>query len=418
MTITVLIPTHNRVRLLEKTLASLALQRTRDFQVVVVDHGSTDETREVCARYQACFSLTWYWLAREQDAPAHPRHFGMRHVQTPLVVFLDCGIVVPTFFIEAHLSFHQSHGHHVGVGLFHGRSAWNEHIALLVNQMTIDQAEELLVHYPGLVDVRDGSELETSPMAWMYGWTANLSLRTRDYWDIGGFNLELEYAFEDVELCYRLFRRGVRLAWVEHGWGIHIPHRRPPAQMLRKMEYLGREQVYRELRTLGLEVLLYTDLILQDGDATFRYLTGVGRACAKLPSTAPLVARYQFKHPSLLIGGTLQDASLYDYLALANEEIASTVAIWSCCGLRIPSGDQELQSVVVSDMWKWLDCAFNRRGISLLECMIAEIKRTASQAYFVDSPAHVLPRWEQSSEAELSRLCQRYDLSFQMIVPE
>src|SRR5216683_4292483 len=117
MTITVLIPTYNRVRLLEKTLASLALQRTRDFQVVVVDHGSTDETHEVCARYQACFPLTWYWLAREQDAPAHPRHFGMRHVQTPLVVFLDCGIVVPTFFIEAHLSFHQSHGHHVGVGL-------------------------------------------------------------------------------------------------------------------------------------------------------------------------------------------------------------------------------------------------------------------------------------------------------------
>src|SRR5258707_7075728 len=199
MAITVLLPTYNRARLLEKTLASLALQRTRDFRVIVVDHGSSDETGEVCARYQACFPLTWYWLPREQDAPAHPRDFGVKHVQTPLVVFLDCGIVVPTSFIEAHLSFHRSHERHVGVGLFHGRSAWNEHIELLVNQMIIDRAEELLVHYPELVDVRHESELETSPMAWMYGWTANLSLRTRDYWDAGGFNLELEYAFEDVE---------------------------------------------------------------------------------------------------------------------------------------------------------------------------------------------------------------------------
>ncbi|HEY0753742.1 MAG TPA: glycosyltransferase family 2 protein [Ktedonobacteraceae bacterium] len=418
MTITVLIPTRNRAHLLEKTLVSLTLQRTRDFRVIVVDHASTDETGKICERYQTCLPLSRYWLAYEKDAPAHPRHFGMQQVQTPLVVFVDCGIVVPTFFIGAHLAFHQQHERHIGAGLFHGRSAWNEHLSALVERMTIDQAQELLLAHPELADVRQGDALETSHVPWMYGWTANLSLRTRDYWDVDGFNLNLAYAFEDIELCYRLFRYGVRFAWVQEGWGIHLPHRRLPARILRKMEYLGREQVYRELRTLGLEVLFYSDLSLQAGDATFHYLSEVGRDCAQLPSTAPLVASHQFEHPSLLIGGTLQDAPLYDYLTLSNEEITSTASIWSCCGLHIPLGDQELRSVIISDIWKWLNCAFNRREISLLECMIAEIKRTADYAYFVDSPARMLPRQDHTPVAELSRLCQLYDLPFQIIGQE
>jgi hypothetical protein len=306
----------------------------------------------------------------------------------------------------------------VGVGPFHGRAVWDERLSLLVEQMEIDRAEDALVQQPELADVRIGNNLETSNVPWMYGWTGNLSLRTQDYWATGGFDQDLEYAFEDVELCYRLFRRGVRFAWVEKGWGLHLPHSRPPTKMLRKMEYLGRERTYRKLRTLGLEVLFYTELSLKNGDATFRYLSEVGRACAGLPSTAPLITRYQFARPSLLLGGTLQDAAYYDYIALANEEIESTPTTWSCSGVHIPLDDQSLQSVIVSDLWKWLGCAFNGRAISLLECMIADIKRTARQAFFIDSPAHLLPRRDHCSVAELTRLCQRYDLPFQVIVPE
>jgi hypothetical protein len=136
-----------------------------------------------------------------------------------------------------------------------------------------------------------------------------------------------------------------------------------------------------------------------------------------LPSTAPLVACYDFAPPSLLIGGALQDAPFYTYVALANEQITATDTIWSCSGLRIPLDDQSLQSVVVTDIWKRLNCAFNENGVSLLECMVLDLKRTAQRVFFIDSPGYVAGQENACSIAELGRVCQRYDLAFEVISP-
>src|SRR5689334_5939819 len=109
MHITVIIPTHNRAHLLDKTLSSLALQTEKDFKVYVVDHGSTDDSREVCWQYKQVMKLEYIWLAKDRDAPGAPRHLAMKKVDTPIAVFLDCGVVVPSFYITAQVTFHQTH---------------------------------------------------------------------------------------------------------------------------------------------------------------------------------------------------------------------------------------------------------------------------------------------------------------------
>ncbi len=55
--VTVIIPTRNRSRLLEQTLGTVLAQECRDFDVVVVDEGSTDDTPEMLRRL-ACDRLT------------------------------------------------------------------------------------------------------------------------------------------------------------------------------------------------------------------------------------------------------------------------------------------------------------------------------------------------------------------------
>ena len=47
--VSVIVPTHNRAHLLERTLRSVLAQDVRDLEVIVVDDGSTDETRRVLA---------------------------------------------------------------------------------------------------------------------------------------------------------------------------------------------------------------------------------------------------------------------------------------------------------------------------------------------------------------------------------
>jgi glycosyltransferase involved in cell wall biosynthesis len=52
-TFTIFIPTYNRAALLPRALASIEAQTFRDFEVVVVDDGSTDDTEAVVAAWQA-----------------------------------------------------------------------------------------------------------------------------------------------------------------------------------------------------------------------------------------------------------------------------------------------------------------------------------------------------------------------------
>ena len=44
MKVTVIIPTHNRVQTLKSAIASVLDQSMKDFEIIVVSDGSTDET--------------------------------------------------------------------------------------------------------------------------------------------------------------------------------------------------------------------------------------------------------------------------------------------------------------------------------------------------------------------------------------
>ena len=89
--ISVIIATHNRPQLLTRTLDSVARQTFRPLEVVIVDDGSGDATRQAVDdwRRQARpdFRLSYHW--QENQGPATARNKGVEAGSGERVLFLD-----------------------------------------------------------------------------------------------------------------------------------------------------------------------------------------------------------------------------------------------------------------------------------------------------------------------------------------
>jgi glycosyltransferase involved in cell wall biosynthesis len=90
-TVSVVIPSYNRRSFLESCLESLAKQTYQRFEVIVVDDGSRDGTREFLAEFKkGKTDLNLRWFVHDDNLGANAaRNRGVQEAQGALVAFLD-----------------------------------------------------------------------------------------------------------------------------------------------------------------------------------------------------------------------------------------------------------------------------------------------------------------------------------------
>lgn len=88
MKFSVIIPTYNRADLLDRCLQSLTEQTFKDFEVLVCDDGSTDNSAQVTQKYAEQLNVQYLWEAN-WGGPARPRNRGIAASKGEWICFLD-----------------------------------------------------------------------------------------------------------------------------------------------------------------------------------------------------------------------------------------------------------------------------------------------------------------------------------------
>ncbi len=83
--VSVIIPTFNRSPLLKKAIESVLAQTYKDFELIVVDDGSTDDTLGLIKSLGSRIK----YLRVDHKGPARARNIGIKNAERPFLAFLD-----------------------------------------------------------------------------------------------------------------------------------------------------------------------------------------------------------------------------------------------------------------------------------------------------------------------------------------
>lgn len=94
----IIIAVYQREEELTELLNSLANQSDQDFEVVIVDDGSTDPLEELVNSYQLKLNIQYFY--KKNSGPAKSRNFGMERARGNYFIFLDSDTIAPKNYIE------------------------------------------------------------------------------------------------------------------------------------------------------------------------------------------------------------------------------------------------------------------------------------------------------------------------------
>ena len=95
----VIVPVFNRPDEVDELLESLTTQTVQDFDVILVEDGSSKPCKEVAERYGDRLDIHYY--AKENSGPGPSRNYGVERSKSEYVIILDSDVVLPEGYIDA-----------------------------------------------------------------------------------------------------------------------------------------------------------------------------------------------------------------------------------------------------------------------------------------------------------------------------
>lgn len=99
MKYSIIVPVYNRPDEVDELLASLCMQTVNDFEVIVVEDGSSVPCDEVVRRYASQLLIRYF--VKPNSGPGQSRNYGAERSQGQYLIVLDSDVVLPRGYMAA-----------------------------------------------------------------------------------------------------------------------------------------------------------------------------------------------------------------------------------------------------------------------------------------------------------------------------
>ena len=211
MKYSVIVPVFNRPDEVDELLESLSKQSLKDFEVVIVEDGSTVKCKDVCDKYADILDLHYYY--KENSGPGQSRNYGVERASGEYVLILDSDAVTPPGFMQAV----DDELRRQPTDAWGGPDAAHESFTDI--QKAISYAMTSFFTTGGIRGGKKQLDKKFYPRSF------NLGVRREVYQQLGGFTKErfskMSLYGEDIDFSLRIYKNGYSCRLFPEAWLWH-----------------------------------------------------------------------------------------------------------------------------------------------------------------------------------------------------
>ena len=212
-TVSTIVPAYNQGHYLEEAIRSVLTQSYGDFEIVVVDDGSTDDTAHVAKSFAHDSRLRY--IRQENRGLSAARNTGIRHATGKFLTYLDSDDLFLPEKLHFLLSVVEARPE---LGFVAGQ-------AILIDETGQSRGEVFDRGLPqNTAELLLGNPLHVGSV-----------LVRREWQERVGFFDESLRSYEDWDLWLRLARAGCPMAWVPHPVSLYRFHRKQMTRISKQM---------------------------------------------------------------------------------------------------------------------------------------------------------------------------------------
>ena len=194
MKFSIIVPVYNRIDEVADLLESLSRQTVNNFELVLVEDGSTQPCKDVVKLYEGKFPIQYYY--KENEGRSIARNYGMERAEGDYFIFFDSDCVVPEDYFEKLQAQYEA----MPVDCFGGPDA--AHDSFSTTQKAINYSMTSFLTTGGIRGGKISLEKFTPR-------TFNMGFARKVYESVGGFR---EMFSEDIDMSTRIRNAGFSLS--------------------------------------------------------------------------------------------------------------------------------------------------------------------------------------------------------------